>query len=232
MPSRRTRGFPPGTVALATTVLLLSAPGPGRADLVLDQSLDPTGRITLNAAFGGPFQERAQTFTVGLAGQLAQVDVFVERFGTPLPGDTLILDIRATTPTGAPDPSIPGVNLATATVAASAVPGIPGGFTAFTLSNPIAVTPGEQLAIVLHSGSNTIFGWLGTTIPPDPYPGGAEYERVIGNHNWGQEVPEGDLGFRTFVDVAQPVPAPGALTLLVTGAGAMLAYRRRRPKAA
>jgi hypothetical protein len=30
-----------------------------------------------------------------LAGNLTEVDVFVERFGTGFPGDTLILDIRS-----------------------------------------------------------------------------------------------------------------------------------------
>src|SRR6476661_7398864 len=84
------------------TVLLVMAASPvARGAVVLDQSFDPTGHITLNAGIAGSSsnQERAQTFKVGVTGFLTRVDVFSEVFFTPL--FSLIMDLRGTVANGA-----------------------------------------------------------------------------------------------------------------------------------
>src|SRR5262245_41395711 len=88
----------------ATSLLVTAATGVTRAQVVLDQQMATTGRATVAAGLSGtavpPSQKRAQTFTVGRAGTLSEVDVYLRGFS---PGSgTLQFEIRATTATGFP----------------------------------------------------------------------------------------------------------------------------------
>ena len=216
-------------------MVVLTSPA-ARAAVLLDQSFDPTGHVTVNAGIAGfnAHQERAQTFKVGQTGLLTRVDVFSKVFA-PATG-SLLLDIRGTTASGAPDPAITPLGiLSSASVPATSMPGGNGDFVTFTLNTPLPVTAGTTLAIGLRASPGASFGLLGSS--GDPYLFGKAYERETTNHNWVNET-NYDLGFRTFVDTAgavtaAPVPAgigPGAIAAL-----GLLAVRRfrlsRRPTA-
>jgi hypothetical protein len=177
----------------------------------VDQVYDPTGA---NPYWGGGFsyldpgQERAQTFQVGTTGVLTQVDVWVYRFFNDVHGD-LVLDIRATQPSGAPT-STAGGQLLTTTMASTAVPVQGSGAISFDLSSfNLYVTQGEELAIVVHEApdpnGDVTYQWSGGG--SDPYPAGQSWERAIGNHDWAAD-PQADVdwGFRTFVNAAPDQP--------------------------
>ena len=86
-------------VPLAVALLTISVPtGAGHAALILDQVFDPGPNPSV--ASGISLLQKAQTFTVGLAGTLAQVDVDILRNGSP--AGPLLFDVRATTAGGAP----------------------------------------------------------------------------------------------------------------------------------
>lgn len=208
-----------------------------RAAVVLDQSFDPTGHDNVNAGIGGinEHQERAQTFKVGVTGLLTRVDVFSKVFA-PATG-SLLMDIRGTAASGAPDPAITPLGvLASASVPATSMPGGNGGFVTFTLNTPLPVTAGATLAFGLHATADaSTFGLLGST--GNPYPFGRAFERVTNNHNWGSEL-DYDLGFRTFVDTDGPVssaPLPAGIATGSIGAVGALGLHRwrssRRPAA-
>jgi hypothetical protein len=209
---------------LGLCVLLVAASLSARAAVLLDQSFDPTGQVTVNAGIAGfnANQERAQTFRVGRTGLLTRVDIFSKVFA-PATG-SLIMDIRGTVAGGAPDPAITPLGvLSTASVPATSMPGGSGGFVTFALNTPLPVTAGTTLAIDLHAspGAST-FGLLGTT--GDPYPFGKAYEREITNHGWGSGIAF-DIGFQTFVET---VPLPTGLSSGTVIAVSMLAARRCR----
>jgi len=192
---------------------------------VLDQSYDPTGHITVSDGFGGfnSNQEYAQTFRAGLSGTVTRVDVFVKRVtGT---AGSMILEVRAGLDNGFPDGAIsPEGVLGTATLPSTSVP-TTSGFVSFVLNNPAPVTLGDLFAIDLHvSSSAGTFSWFGSQ--NDPYPAGNEYEREVGNHGWfdiGTAV-QGDLGFRTFVNV----PEAGCFGVLTLVAATLLSRHRAR----
>jgi hypothetical protein len=205
-----------GLWLVAFLVLAVLQNGTVWASPILDQSYDPSGNITVNAGFSGmnSNQERAQTFEVGVTGQLTSISVFVEVF-SPVTGN---LDLD--TP------------LASASLPASAVPlaSNGGGFVNFDLSSfNIQVTAGEELAIDLHASPGaSVFGWLGAN--NDPYPNGESYERVIGNHDWVGSSGT-DLGFQDFVNPGvAAVPEPSTFVLLASGCVGLLGYGWRRRK--
>ena len=180
---------------------------------VVDQSYVPSlgsGTGNLSAGFGSinPSQERAQSFTVGLSGDLVRVEVYIHRFsGT---SGNLVADIRPVDASGHPT----NTSLANAVVAGTDIPTFPDPVVFFPLDfsgTPIAVHAGDHLAVALHGTAGDItFTWIGDT--PGAYTGGAGQERVIGNHSWISEFSgTEDLGFRTFVNI--PEPAAGVLAL-------------------
>jgi hypothetical protein len=175
---------------------------------ILDQSfLGGTASVSGNDPF-------AQTFTVGVAGTLAQVDVRI--FGEV----DVRLDIRPTAfgvPLASDDPAD---QLARVTVS-------PPDFPALVSVNlrpfGIHVQPGDVLAIVLSSQG--IQNW-GLGLDADAtYAGGEAFLKLGVDWETYDEVfpltTQADFQFQTFV------PEPGSTALFVLGVAGLLARRRR-----
>jgi hypothetical protein len=152
----------------ASLVFLLSAMGiatpPAESTPSVDQQQpvidDSVGALAIN---GASEQIVAQVFTVGLNGSMVEVDLPIACES----GDPLILQIQGVSG-GMPDGSV----LRSETYDGAGLPSFfpdPPELRPFALSVPLAVTAGEQLAIVLSSpGACGVFqGPVG-----DPYPGG------------------------------------------------------------
>ena len=210
-------------VPLAMALMALSVPmGVAHAVLVLDQVFDPGPMPTVGSGVSLDIP-KAQTFTVGLAGTLARVDVDILRQASVGNGP-LLFDVRATTGSGAPIENN-ATTLASFTVPAATVPTTFGFFSVDVSAFGIPVTPGEILAIVLRgTRTDTDYEWVGGF--PNPYPAGAAYFRnaSAGFPTW--TLAGDDLGFKTFVAVA---PAPSTVVLLGAGLAALggVAWRRR-----
>ncbi len=211
-------------VPLAVALLTISVPtGAGHAALILDQVFDPGPNPSV--ASGISLLQKAQTFTVGLAGTLAQVDVDILRNGSP--AGPLLFDVRATTAGGAPIESN-ATTLASLSIPAATVPTTRGFFSIDVSGFGVAVTPGEILAIVLRGTQVDVdYTWFGGI--NNPYPAGDEYFR---NPPGTWTLVEGnDLGFKTFVTTT---PVPSAVVLFGVGVAALagVTWRRHRRLAA
>ena len=201
-----------------------------RADLVVDQIADAFG-TSEPGNLGGPVidagQTVFQTFTVGIGGVLAVVDVQVQHGSGGIPTSDLILTMRRTLTNGEPDRT---QDLGSVSLAASQIPVYDnfasGPFTAFDVSGlNISVLPGEVLAFELSSSTTFSRNYFIYDSLTDIYTGGEEYifgpldGAFFGN-------PNRDLGFRTLVSV----PEPNTIALLGL-VGLLLApnrYCRRR----
>jgi hypothetical protein len=179
------------------------------ASLVLDQQyLLNNATSGFTPGLGGGFR-RAETFTVGVAGTLSQVDVIIG-FGPPLTG----LNILSTS-AGVPTTTVVGTGTLLSQSSSEAD---------FSVSLPVSI--GEVLAIEPFSSTNNGGGWL--TENPGTYPGGGDFflNPGFGINNF---TPSGNAeDFRTFVTVATAVPEPASLTCLASGFAFLLALRRRR----
>ena len=153
--------------------------------------------------------DTSQTFTVGISGTLAQVDMKVVRLDDTVT-DPLLFDVRTTTSDGIPTtPNSGGNILASVSIPASTIPLAPANpfttpiafFSVDLTPFAVPVTTGEVLAIVLRSNapSTGSYQWVGTTT--DGYASGAEFQRV-GLGAWGVGL-GGDQAFRTYVAVNQ-----------------------------
>ncbi|WP_435021877.1 PEP-CTERM sorting domain-containing protein [Tundrisphaera sp. TA3] len=214
----------------AALFLALAASAPGKADFVLDQSNVITSR-TFDIAVVST-QSVAQTFTVGVQGILARVDLQIAQSqGTT--GD-LLFSIR-TTAGGAPNPD-EVQSLFQVTIPLSSVPFDNSGIDPFTSidisSAGIAVTPGQVLALSLSRTGPGTPPWVLWQTSAGSYSGGNIYTRSGTAGAWGipPELATLDTGFRTYVTTAA-VPEPGSLALCVTaglmGLGAVRLRRRR-----
>ena len=195
----------------------------------IDQSYDAQAAGSYMGINIEATQEIAQTFTVGIPGPLVGVDLQVGKWDFDLPTEDLLVDIRPTTG-GVP---VPDDSLALASIAIP-VTDIPllsqvwatGTFTFVDLSGfSITVTPGEMLAIALHTTSPTgFYGWVDQIEFLGPtYPGGAQYSRRF-SPDWGETV-GWDAGFRTYV-----APEPATLTMMCIGlVGIAFGKHRKRP---
>ena len=88
------------------------------------------------------------------------------------------------------------------------------------------VSPGDVLAIVLHSAADGAWNFSGE-YPVDWYRRGTAFWQDPGAPSW---LPvRDDFFFRTYVDPPNPVPEPSTLLLVGTGAIGLIHRLRRRP---
>lgn len=215
------------TVALAGSVLalgLLAGSASTRAAIVLDQSFltgPPDGvqaRIGVLPQIGAyrPYQ----SFTVGVAGTLDSVEVYIDKDGDPT--EDVILEIVP----GA-DPA--GMALASAVIASAQVPLVVGPLLVDLSAAGLAVAVGDSLAFRLSSlqdfsGNLNEYRAMGNGL------GG--YAAGTGGHLYpaqGSGPRDWDFYFRTFVDAGvPPIPEPGQIALLGLGFAGIAGARLRR----
>jgi hypothetical protein len=146
-------------------------------------------------------QSLAQVFTAGITGKLDQVDLLLDKVGSPtIPVEVEIRDV------GSAGPGL--MVLSNASIPATSVPG-PETFVSVTFASPTAVTAGSQYAIVAYGGDPAgSYGWGEQAF--DPYPRGVAFSTADSppraSSLWGlQGDGQSDLGFKTYVI---PSPAP------------------------
>jgi len=181
-----------------------------QAEFLIDQSFVFDPNVSGGDVFIRPSTPRAQTITAGLTGQLAQVDVLVNRWSSNANSTPLILEVWSLSGTSLTS------SLGSASLPVTEVPFFQSaGFESFDLSaENIQIAAGEQFAILLTTaGLSSQYGWR--SMAAGTYSGGAGY-LVSGT---SLITPSGDFGFRTYVDTApSAVPVPGTLTLAGLGA--------------
>jgi hypothetical protein len=156
------------------------------------------------ALFGaGSPQSLAQTFTAGITGGLDQVDLMLEKLGTP-PDPTIKVEIRSTS-AGAPGPL--SAVLGSGGVATSSL-GNSLAFMPVTISPPVPVTAGTQYAIVAYNAGviGNAASW-GEVPTGDPYTRGGAFTNGAAlppDSGWFDDT-GADQAFRTYVG---PSPAP------------------------
>jgi hypothetical protein len=212
---------------LATTVIFLSYLAAGRAHAggVLDQS-NVVNTFIFDAAVASEVS-RGQTFTVGLAGLLSQVNL--EIYQSPNTIGSPTFEILGTTG-GVPDNT---KVLYTTTIPLSDIPIFanppPGAFplTSVDVSSAgIMVTPGEVLALTLSRDVVGVPPWLLWRQGIGGYTGGNSYDSIPPGSPWTIDGSyEG--GFQTFVSA---VPEPSAIVLALIGVGCLVRPLRKMTK--
>lgn len=174
-------------------------------------------------------QRLAQTFTVGITGELDRLDLQVGS-GPERPIHPLTVEILKTNPDGTPDFSTSLVSI-TFTPSISLVPLRPSLLRVDFLDQQLSVHAGDVLAIGLSSNAYDIGGryfWAGRErLAAESYLAGDLYTLhtfdYVGLQNRGPT----DCGFRTYV---RPIPEPSTLTLTWAGVFAAGAVLRRRAR--
>jgi hypothetical protein len=164
-------------------------------------------------------QEIGQTFTVGIAGNLTQVDAYLARF--PFTTDNLVFRLYSTDVNGLPDVQL-GTDLF---LAPAAVSDTAAAFESFDVSSfGVGVSVGDVLALVITSTGSTAY--ILPFSETDLYAGGQPVRRVLNIPPDPWQPNPGvvrDYGFRTYVE---PIPEPGVMTLL--GVAGVFGIRRRQ----
>ncbi len=213
-----------------TLTFIFAMTGPASAALILDQSADAFAA----GAGGGPvvsnFQSTAQTFTVGITGLLAQIDLQAQQLGGgSIPSDDLILSILGTTG-GVPDlnQTLGSVAIAPGDVPPDDVNNVQI-FSVDVSGLGIFVSVGDLLAIELSypTGQEGYF-WYAAEV--DFYNGGGAFIRNPPDTQFGAE--SDDQGFQTWVETSMNVvPEPSAFitwSLLGLTLGSFAWLRRRK----
>ena len=209
------------------------------AALVLDQEYNPgaLGKVGSNTFItGGQYKsDLAQTFTVGQAGQLKAVEMYLVNTSATQP---LQVELR-TTAAGKPTSTVlASVSLLPSQVPTiSQIPGIIGDYTPWggpmtRFEFPgVAVTPGDVLAVSIRTTDPQVsYQWIVPSalhISDPPYPkylGGSLWTTSTLDPDWVTS-PTTSGVFRTFVDV---VPEPASLALLLPAMAMGLALVRRK----
>ena len=150
------------------------------------------------------FQTALQTFTVGVGGTLARLDLQVQQGDAPsVPTDSLVVTLLRTSN------GIPDLNQELGSVSLPAA-GIPpydnfasGEFVQFDISKlNLAVSPGDVLsfAVSYPSAAGSYFVYDSET---DIYSGGTSFTYGPLDGFFGETSPR-DLGFRTLVAIPEP----------------------------
>lgn len=222
------------TVASMGIGFILSSTFDGSAQaatIVLDQ--ENVGEVTLAQGIGGyPGSNGdpviAQSFTAGIAGTLASIDVLLHRNTPTVFGIDLIAEIF---PVAGGVPI--GSALGSVTIPELSLPETSSSFFNIDFSAfNIPVNVGTQLAIVVHDNNkpdqNTVFRWVGGS---DNYTGGSRaYDIGTGFINTPT-----DLYFKTYVTpLTDSTPVPEPLTILgsatALGFGALLKRESSKKK--
>jgi hypothetical protein len=233
-PSQRLASFSAVLVGLALS-------GEALAVVVLDQAFEPDltngGGITY-VGNSNRFQA-AQTFTVGVSGNLTSVDLLLLRHSAI--SDPLLVDVR-TTLSGVPSLGDTGPHiLSNAAVVATDIPDVldpdlDDRFSAQFVHVDLpefAVSVGDVYAIVLRSneaidGPLASYAWVAQSgapgLPGPTYSAGARYIKAHPLASWSLSS-TGDGGFRTYVQV---IPEPQAATLFVAVIFGFLSPRSAR----
>lgn len=201
-----------GLGLVSAAALLTLASGPTLAAAAVDQS-----QLAANNLEGGALD--AQTFTVGVTGQLTAVDLKIETASLATDTVTVVIEhVPGTSdpncgPLGCPD----GTSLAHGSASITKTLAL----VHFTLATPLAVTAGQHYAIVFVAASGSEQVSIENGPPPaglaggvDSYPSGNAlyFQTVTSPHFWTH--PNGDSAsdwvFQTWVDPPAPAPVTSA----------------------
>lgn len=219
---------PLACIGILATVL--SCGPQARAALILDQSNVPT--TSLLGTFDGAIvsgNDLAQSFTAGLAGLLAQVDVLIAQ-NPDTPAGDVTLTIRSVVG------GVPAAALFTGTIPLASIP----VQDSFTIANApltsidvssagILLNPGDVLAITLSRTGPGIMPWVTWRSRGDTYAVGNAFFGNASAGSWTSLAAD-DFGFQTFV-AAAAVPEPSSLAMAGLGTLGFLAYGWRRQTA-
>lgn len=199
-------------IAAIASLFLLA--GPAFATRVVDQEQT---RIDASAGFlgvgGDSEQKLAQTFTVGMTGDLVALNLPIAGCGR----GELVIEIRSG--------GVNGPVLATIRRAAADVPPAYSGFVTFDLDTPLRVRRSQLLAFTVRTEGPDSYCSYATSEPGDTYPGGEYYFDSRPNPpGWlsSKDFPgPHDLAFQTLMDNLAPPPPPPASSAgcLILGPG-------------
>ena len=174
-------------LALSVGLALLGLmPGSALADgPVLDQSNNPAPTFMMGGSYA-----YAQTFTVGMSGQLDEIDLNLAA-NHPT---AILVQIEGLTGSGVPTET-------PLSVAATIVNGSAFSWYRFPLAEPFAVAPGDTYAIVF-----TTTPWSSAAGSSSDYPGGQAL--MFYADKWQPPTQFYDFAFRTYVQTATATPTP------------------------